>query len=46
MTVGRFIVRWTEILSNRFDHTAFKRVIPDVYKAYVKQTASRRFSVS
>lgn len=46
MTVGRFIVRWTEILSNRFDSTAFKKVMPDVYKAYTKQTTSRRFTVS
>ena len=46
MTVGRFVVRWTEILSNRFDGTAFKRVMPDVYKAYTKQTTSRRFTVS
>lgn len=46
MTVGRFIIRWTEILSNRFDSTAFKKVMPDVYKAYTKQTTSRRFTVS
>lgn len=46
MTVGRFIIHWTEILSNRFDSTAFKKVMPDVYKAYTKQTTSRRFTVS
>ena len=46
MTVGRFIVRWTEILSNRFDSTAFKRVMPDVYKAYTKAVSSRRFTIS
>lgn len=46
MSVGRFIVRWTEILSNRFDSTAFKKVMPDVYKAYTKSMTSRRFSVS
>lgn len=46
ISVGRFIVRWTEILSNRFDSTAFKKVMPDVYKAYTKQTTSRRFTVS
>lgn len=46
MIVGRFIVRWTEILSNRFDSTAFKKVMPDVYKAYTRQIASRRFTVS
>ena len=41
MTVGRFIVRWTEILSSRFDSTAFKKVMPDVYKAYTKSVTSR-----
>lgn len=46
MEAGRYIVRWTSVLSNRFDSTAFKRVMPEVYKAYVKQTASRRFSIS
>ena len=43
---GKYIVRWTSILSNRFDTTAFKKVMPDVYKAYTKQISSRRFSIS
>ena len=46
MEVGRYIVRWTSVLSNRFDSTAFKKVMPEVYKAYTKQVASRRFTVS
>lgn len=46
MEVGKYIVRWTSVLSNRFDTTAFKKVMPDVYKAYVKQVSSRRFTVS
>lgn len=46
MTVGRYIVRWTSVLSNRFDSTEFKKVMPDVYKAYVKQVSSRKFTVS
>lgn len=46
MEVGKHIVRWTSVLSNRFDSTAFKRVMPEVYKAYTKQVASRRFSIS
>lgn len=46
MTVGRFIIRWTSVLSNRFDTTAFKKVMPDVYKAYTKQVSSRRFTIS
>ena len=46
LTAGQFIVRWTSVLSNRFDSTAFKKVMPDVYQAYTKQVASRRFSIS
>lgn len=46
MKVGRFIVRWTKTLSNRFDSTAFKSVMPELYKQYTKQVASRRFSIS
>ena len=46
LTAGQFIVRWTSVLSNRFDSTAFKKVMPDVYKAYTKQVAIRRFSIS
>ena len=46
LTAGRYIVRWTSVLSLRFDSTAFKKVMPDVYKAYTKQVSSRRFSIS
>ena len=45
MEAGQYIVRWTSILSQRFDSTAFKKVMPDVYKSFTKQTASRRFSI-
>ena len=46
LSAGNFIVRWTSVLSQRFDSTSFKKVMPDVYKAYTKQVASRRFSVT
>ena len=46
MVIGTYIVRWTSVLSNRFDTTAFKKVMPDVYKAYTKQLASRRFTIA
>lgn len=46
MIAGQYIVRWTSVLSNRFDSTAFKKVMPEIYKAYTKQIASRRFTVS
>ena len=46
LTVGQYIVRWTPVLSQRFDSTAFKKVMPEVYKAYTKQVSSRRFTIS
>ena len=46
MEAGQYIVRWTSVLSQRFDSTAFKKVMPDVYKSFTKQTASRRFSIN
>ena len=46
LTAGRYILRWTTVLSNRLDSSALKKVMPDIYKAYTKQTTSRRFSIS
>ena len=46
MTAGKFIVRCTSVLSNRFDTTAFKKEHGEMYKMYTKQTTSRRFSVA
>ena len=46
MTAGKFIVRWTSVLSNRFNTTAFKKEHGEMYKMYTKQTTSRRFSVA
>ena len=30
MEAGQYIVRWTSVLTQRFDTTAFKKVMPDV----------------
>ena len=46
ITAGRFIVRWTSVLSNRFDTTAFKKEHGDLYKDYMKTVTSKRFSVA
>ena len=46
LIVGTHIVRWTTVLSNRFDTTKFKSMMPDIYKEYTKQSVSRRFTVS
>ena len=46
LIAGQYIVRYTSVLSNRFDTTAFKKVMPEIYKAYTKQISSRRFTIS
>ena len=44
--MGTHIVRYTSIVSNRFDSPAFKKALPEVYKAYTKASTSRRFTIS
>ena len=46
LEAGQYIVRWTSVLSQRFDITAFKKVMPEIYKAYTKQVSSKRFTIS
>ncbi len=46
MEIGTCIVRWTVVLTDRFDSTSFKSAMPEMYNRYIKQTKSRRFSIS
>jgi predicted phage-related endonuclease len=46
MSIGQYIVRFTSVLSNRFDTTGFKKAYGDLYKSYTKQISSRRFTIS
>ena len=46
LIAGQYIIRWTSVLSQRFDTTGFKKSHADLYKAFTKQTASRRFSIA
>ena len=46
LEVGKYILRFTSILSNRFDTTSFKKVYGELYKAFTKQISSKRFTVS
>ena len=46
LEAGAYIIRWTSVLSNRFDTTGFKKMYGDLYKAFTKQSASRRFTIS
>ena len=45
LEAGAYIVRWTSVLTNRFDTTAFKKTHGDMYKEYTKQIISRRFTI-
>ena len=45
LEAGAYIIRWTSVLSNRFDTTAFKKSHGDMYKEFTKQVSSRRFSI-
>ena len=46
LTAGVYIVRFTNVISNRFDSTTFKRLYADLYKDFTKPVSSRRFTVS
>ena len=46
LEVGKYIVRFTAVLSQRFDTTTFKKKLPELYGAYLKQVESRRFTIS
>ena len=43
---GQYILRYQTIVSNRFDNSAFKKLMPDVYKSFIKQSTSKRFSIA
>lgn len=45
-TAHGWIVRWKEVVSARFDSSAFKKAHEDLYTAFTKRTASRRFTYS
>ncbi len=47
MEVDQYIVRFTNVLSTRFDTKRFKETMgEDVYNAFTKQVASKRFSIA
>ena len=47
LQVGQFIVRFTNVVSSRFDTKRFKEKFgADVYKAFCKEVKSRRFTIA
>lgn len=45
LVVGKSIIRYTTVLSQRFDSTQLKKKLPEIYTAYLKQVTSKRFSI-
>ena len=43
---GQYIIRYQSIVSTRFDNSAFKKALPDVYKSFIRQSISKRFSIA
>lgn len=39
-------ITYREVISNRFDSTAFKKDFADIYAEYTKKTSSMRFTCS
>ena len=46
LEVGQYILRYQTIVTNRFDNSAFKKLMPDVYNSFIRQTTSKRFSIA
>ena len=46
LEIGDFKVRWTPMVSARFDSKGFKAAMPELYKEWTKEVESRRFSVA
>ena len=47
LTAGDYIIRWTSTLTSRFNTKKFKDDMGEaVYNAYLKQVASKRFSIT
>ena len=46
MMIDVYKIRWTRVKSNRFDSTAFKKAMPELYNQFTKQSEYRRFTVA
>lgn len=46
MNVGRYIVRWKSVVSNKLDTKALKESLPNIYDMYTKQSSGMRFTIT
>ena len=46
LAVDVFTVHWTETTSERFDSKAFKKENEELYAEYLRETTTKRFSIT
>lgn len=46
LRTDNFLVKWTKVITNRFDSKSFKSELPSLYQSYLKASESRRFSIA
>ena len=46
LLAGPFKVTWKAVTSSRLDSTALKKALPEIAAQFMKQTTTRRFSIS
>lgn len=46
LQVGTFTIRFTDVVRNNFNTSAFKKKYLELYNAFIKQTNYRKFTIS
>ena len=46
LNLGKMVIRFTEVISNRFNTTEFKKLHLNLYNAFLKEVTSKRFSIA
>ena len=46
LDLGCYIVRYQSVVSNKFDNSAFKKALPEIYNAFLRQSTAKRFSIA
>ena len=45
LVTPHFTIRWKVIVSNRLDTTLLKTDLPDIYKKFLRECVSKRFTI-
>ena len=46
LAVDVYKIRWTKVISSRFDTASFKKAMPELYGQFTKANETRRFSIA